>query len=186
MTAKRSVALTVGLLLLSVGSRLAGSAQTAIPDEFQVRAAIIANLARFVSWAPPKGNVHTPMIVGLLGSDQQSAALEAYLSSHTIDGRAFQVRKLERSDRTDDCQIVYVSPSEKQHFEEIADSRSWNGVLTISDDRTFALTGGIVGLPVVGDRIEIQINLFRAQQNGLLISSRLLGLARVIRKADTR
>lgn len=186
MSSKQTKAYFIGVFVLCMAMRPSSPAQTAIPDEFQVRAAIIANLVRFVTWAPAKGNIHPPLIVGLLGNDQQSAALETYLSSHPIDGRQFQVRKIGHSDRVEDCQILYVAPSEQRRFEEISDSIAHNGVLTVSDDRAFALSGGIVGLPVVGDRIEIQINLLQAQQSGLVISSRLLGLARVIRKANSK
>jgi len=186
MSLKRTVAHLIGVLVLSTALCRFCLAQAAIPDEFQVRAAIVVNLVRFVTWSPPKGNSHSPLVVGLLGYDQQSAALETYLSTHSIDGRQFQIRKVGHGDKTDDFQIVYVASSEQRHFEEIAEALARSGALTISDDRAFAMTGGIVGLPVVGDRIEIQINLLRAQQSSLVISSRLLGLARVIRKADAK
>lgn len=143
-------------------------------------------MVRFVTWPPARANAHTPIIGGLLGYDQQSAALESYLNAHSIDGRPFQVRKLGHSDRADDCQVLYVSPTERHRFEEVSGSLSDGGVLTISDDQTFAIVGGIVSLPVVGDRIEIQINLTQAQRSGLIIISRLLGLAKVIRKDGTK
>jgi hypothetical protein len=122
------------------------------------------------------------VVVGLLGNDQQSAALEKYFDAHSIDGRALRIRKLGHADRADDCNVVYVSLAERRRFGEMADSLVAGGVLTISDDQTFALAGGIVALPLVGDRIEIQINLAQAQRSGLIISSRLLGVAKVIRK----
>ena len=186
MSSKQTKAHLIGAFMLSIALCSSCSAQAAIPDEFQVRAAIIVNLVRFVTWTPARGNAHAPLVVGLLGYDQQGTALESYLSSHSIDGRQFQVKKIGHGDRTDDCQIIYVAPSEQRRFEEISDSLAHNGVLTVSDNRAFALSGGIVGLPVVGDRIEIQINLLQAQQSGLVISSRLLGLARVIRKAESK
>lgn len=186
MRAKRLWPGIAGLIVLSAVSSLRCPAQAPLPDEFQVRAAIIANLVRFVTWPSARTNPHAPIVVGLLGYDQQSAALEKYLNAHSSDGKPFQIRKLGHSDPSDDCQVVYVSPAERWRFEEISDSLSANGVLTISDDQTFAIAGGIVGLPVVGDRIEIQINLIQAQRGGLVISSRLLGLAKVIRKVPSK
>lgn len=162
------------------------SAQEPIPDEYQVRAAIIVNLVRFVTFKPGGDDVHGPIRLCLLGYDQQSALLESYLSAHPIDGRPFQVRRLLNSERPEGCRVLYASPAERRRFDEISEALVGAGVLTISDDRTFAAGGGIVGLPVVGDRVEIQINLVRAEQSGIAISSRLLGLARVIRKAANR
>ncbi|MBS1802421.1 MAG: YfiR family protein [Acidobacteria bacterium] len=187
MSSKRTIAFIIGAFVLSMALCKPCFAQATVPDETQVRSAIVANLVRFVAWtSAAKGNPHTILTVGLLGYDQQSAALESYLSSHSIDGKQFQVKKIGHADRAEDCQIVYVTPSEQRRFEEISDSLVRSGVLTVSDDRAFALSGGIVGLPVVGDHIEIQINLLRAQQSGLVISSRLLGLARIVRKADAK
>ena len=181
MRAKRLCGVIVGFVALSAAISLYCPAQTTLPDEFQVRAAIIANVIRFVTWPASRNNPHAPIMVGLLGYDQQSVALEKYLNTHAIDGRSFEVRKLGRSDSFDGYRVLYVSPAERRRFEEIADSLSASGVLTISDDQTFAMGGGIVGLPVTGDRIEIQVNLIQAQQSGLVISSRLLALAKVIR-----
>ena len=183
----RSLLLITGLAAMSALSHLDCPAQAAaVPDEFQVRAAIIVNLVRFVTWPPGRDNVHAPIVVGLLGYDQQSAAIEQYLGTHAVDGRSFLVRKLGSSDRADNCEVLYVSPSERRRFETISESLASRAVLTISDDRTFAIGDGIVALPVVGDRIEIQINLAQAQRSGLVISSRLLGLAKVIRKGGDK
>jgi len=161
-------------------------AQAPMADEYQVRAAIVVNLVRFVSLRQSGEDNHGPVRICLLGYDQQSAVLESYLGAHAIDGRSFQVRRLQESDRGEGCQVLYVSPAERHRFEEISGFLVGAGVLTVSDDRAFAAADGIVGLPVVGDRIEIQINLVRAEQSGIVISSRLLGLAKVIRKVGGR
>lgn len=161
-------------------------AQAPIPDEYQVRAAIIVNLVRFVSFRPNRDDAHGPIRVCLLGYDQQIAVLENYLSTHSVEGRPFQVKKILRSEKPEACQVLYVCPAERHHFEEMSGQLAGAGVLTISDHQMFAADAGVIGLPVVGDRIEIQINLMRAEESGLVISSRLLGLAKVIRKSAGR
>lgn len=162
------------------------SAQQPLPDEYQVRAAIIVNLVRFITFKPTRDDPRGPVRVCLLGYDQQSSVLESYLSTHPIDGRPFQVRRIMSDDKTEGCQVLYVCPSERHAFDQLSAQLAGTGVLTISDHRMFAPDGGVIGLPVVGDRIEIQINLERAEQSGLVISSRLLSLAKVIRKGAWR
>jgi uncharacterized protein DUF4154 len=54
-------------------------------------------------------------------------------------------------------------------------------VLTVGDDYSFALNGGMVGLVRTGDHIQMMINLEVAQQSGLKISSRVLSLAASVR-----
>jgi hypothetical protein len=154
---------------------MAARAQSTMPDEY------VLNLAKFVTWPQAKvANPHSPFVVGLLGYDQQGAALERLLATRTVDGRPVVVRRLTRGDRTDDCFLIYVVPLECKHYEDLQAQMTRDGVLTVSDDERFVLGGGVVGLPVAGDHIEIQINLAQAQRSGLTISSRLLHLATVV------
>jgi hypothetical protein len=157
------------------------NAQATMPDEYEVRAAIVLNLAKFVTWPQGKAaNPHAPFVVGLLGYDQQGAALEKFLGGRSVEGRPVAVRRLTRGDRTDDCFLIYVASPERKHYEDLEAQMAKDGVLTVSDDERFVLNGGVVGLPVAGDHIEIQINLAQAQRSGLTISSRLLHLATVV------
>jgi len=182
MRAKSAFSILVAAIALIVIPLSLCSAQEPIPDEYQVRAAIIVNLVRFISFNPNRDDIHGPVHVCLLGYDQQSSVLESYLSTHLVDGRPFQVRRVRIPDKTEGCQVLYVCPTERHSFDQLSSQLVSAGVLTISDHPMFASDGGVIGLPVVGDRIEIQINLARAEQSGLVISSRLLSLAKVVRK----
>ena len=156
-------------------------AQATIPNEYDVRAAIILNLARFVTWPPAKtADPRAPFVVGLLGVDEQTAALERALAGRSVDGRKVAVRRLTYGDRSGDCFLVYVAAPELKHYDEAEPELERAGVLTVSDNDRFVFSGGVVGLPVNGDHIEIQINLGHAQASGLTISSRLLQLATVV------
>lgn len=164
-------------LIMSVAR--AADAQASMPDEFDVRAAIVLNLAKFVSWPQAKAP-HGPFVVGLLGYDEQGSAIERVLQGRTINGRPVAVRRLARGDRTDDCFLIYIASPERKHYEDLEAQMARDAVLTVSDDERFVLSGGVVGLPVAGDHIEIQINLAQAQRSGLTISSKLLHLATVV------
>lgn len=156
-------------------------AQATIPEEYDVRAAIILNLARFVTWPAAKtADPRAPFVVGLLGHDEQTAALERDLAGRSVDGRKVAVRKLAPGDRAGDCFLIYVAAPEMKHYEDAEPEMERDGILTVSDNERFVFSGGVVGLPVNGDHIEIQVNLGRAQASGLTVSSRLLQLATVV------
>jgi hypothetical protein len=53
-------------------------------------------------------------------------------------------------------------------------------VLTVSDPKGFSKAAGIVELYVEGGRMRFAINLDAAVHSGLRLSSRLLGLAKII------
>ncbi len=155
--------------------------QSAIPDEYQVRAAIILNLAKFVVWpASRTADPRAPFVVGLLGYNEQSAAIERAFAGRTVGGRPAAVRRISQGERVNDCFMIYVAATEQRHYEQIAAELARAGVLTVSDDERFVFDNGVVGLPLAGDHVQIQINLARAQSSGLTISSRLLQLATVV------
>ena len=54
-------------------------------------------------------------------------------------------------------------------------------VLTVSDGKGFAQTGGIIELFIEDGRMRFAINLDAMEQTGVRLSSRLLGLAKVVR-----
>jgi hypothetical protein len=53
-------------------------------------------------------------------------------------------------------------------------------VLSVGYQDWFTSAGGVVSLPMVDDRIRIQVNLGVAQRSGLNFSSKLLRLATVL------
>jgi hypothetical protein len=56
------------------------------------------------------------------------------------------------------------------------------GVLTVGEADWFLAEGGMVTLKLEAGRVRLEINLGAAQRAGLQISSKLLSLARVVRK----
>jgi YfiR/HmsC-like len=162
-------------------------AQSAAPDEYQVRAAIILNITRFITWPDAeRPGSRGPFVVGLLGYDPGSAALEAFLGGRSINGHPVIVRRIPSADHIDECSLVYVTSAERNHYQNSIAQGAARGVLTVSDDARFVYSGGIVGLPVTGDHIEIEINLLHAQRSGLVVSSRLLHLATVVRQEESK
>ncbi len=59
-------------------------------------------------------------------------------------------------------------------------------VLTVSDGKGFSLAGGIIELYVEGGRMRFAINVDAAERSGLRLSSRLLGLAKIVRNGHVQ
>jgi hypothetical protein len=56
-------------------------------------------------------------------------------------------------------------------------------VLTVSDAARFAETGGMVELFVEGDRMRFAVNVDALQRARVRLSSRMLGLAKIVKDA---
>jgi len=161
-------------------------AQPLSSREHLIKAAFLYNFAKFVDWSPeslPESN--TSLILCVLGQDSFGGALES-LEGKTVKGRELVVRHTTRLENLDKCHILFISASEKKRLPEILKSISKMNLLTVSDMKGFAQEGGIINLVKEGSRIRFEINLDAASLSGLIISSNLLKLAKIVRSQDRK
>ncbi len=83
-------------------------------------------------------------------------------------------------------QIIFISTSEEPHLAEILRLIGSESVLTVSDIDRFSLRGGVIEFSMVGNRVRFDINRRPAIAARLLISSKLLSVARAVHEGETR
>lgn len=167
-----------GLRVLALALVSAGAA-TPVDDsrlEVEVKAAIVINLTKFVSWPPPTQEAPA-LVIGVLGSDPISPALRDMTRGQAIDKRPLEWKEFSDIPGSGACNILFVSRSYKQRLKTLL-SNSHPGVLTVSDLPDFAEAGGMVGLVNVQNRIGFEINVDAVHDAGLDIHSQVLMLAR--------
>jgi YfiR/HmsC-like len=153
-------------------------AQPAQPTEYQIKAAFLYNFAKFVDWPPAPSTVaNSPIVIGILGENVFHDDLENTLHGKTISGHPIQLKPCRSSVEATNCQILFISPSEKSHFEHILHDLQGSNILTVSETDHFIEDGGIVNFVIVGKNVRFQINNDAAKKAGLTISSKLLSLA---------
>lgn len=145
--------------------------------EYQVKAAMLYNVAKFVEWQG--GNTGTPMQVCVFGKNPFGAAFDS-LRGKTVHGRPLNIRQVSRAEEIGSCQILFISSSERRNLPAILGSGALPGVLTISDMDRFAAAGGMVGFVEVDGKIRLEVNLEAAQQAQLKIGAQMLKLARIV------
>jgi hypothetical protein len=151
--------------------------------EYAVKTAFLYNFAKFVDWPPETfKNEAAPFVLGIVGVDPFGAGLET-LKDKTVKGRKLVVRRLPRLENLDDCQILFISGSERGNLRAILGTLKNHSILTVSDIDHFANQGGMIGLVSVGNNVNFEINLDTVQQSKLKFSSQLLKLARIIQGA---
>lgn len=162
-------------------SHSSSAAQSA--EEYALKAAVLYNVTKFVEWPREafKGP-GDPVQVCILGDNPFGDTLSQAVGGKIHDGRTFAVRQVPDIEKTRDCQVLFISASEQKRFRAILDGIPAYGTLTVGDTETFATEGGILNLKVEGVRIRLQVNVSAAEQHGIRISSRLLGLAEIVRK----
>ena len=176
----RNLALRLAFVALAV--TLHADAQESVTDEYQVKAAFLYNFAKFVDW--PVGSPGRPgsIAICVFGQNSFGRVLEDTVSGKTVDGKTFMVRRVSDGKAAALCQILFVSSSERMRLGTILGDLRTSHVLTVGETESFIDEGGIVNLKLDGGKIQIQININAADQAGVRISSKLLGLAQIIRK----
>jgi hypothetical protein len=167
------------LALLSGGWNLC--AQPATSREYQVKAAFLFNFAQFVEWpATAFTNADEPFQIGVLGEDPFGAALEETVQGEAINGHKIIVLHSRHIADLKDCQMIFVSGSEKGQVKDILSQLNSAAVLTVSDIDNFAANGGIINFFRDGTKVRFAINPLAAQHEGLKLSSQLLSLGKII------
>ncbi len=165
----------IAFALLTAG--MAGEERSRRPArEYEVKAAILYNIGRFVQWpaAPEKA-----IDVCVLGEDPFGDALEAAMLGKRLGTRPIVIRRYTDPDDIHGCSILFISASEKRRLPQIlrvADAAT----LTVGDFPEFALRGGMVNLVTAGTSVHFEVNLAAVNRSGLRISSQLLALARIV------
>ncbi len=159
----------------------AAHAAAAPYGEYEVKAAFIYNFARFVEWPPEAFDGPAASLgVCLLGADQFGGALEGALQGKSVHGRSLEVRRLRGEERVQSCNILFVAASEADRLRSLLLRLGDAPILTVGESSDFARAGGIINFVLEENRVRFEVNAGAAERAGLRISSKLLGLARVV------
>jgi len=167
-------------LLLSFADAGATSAQTI--DEYQVKAAFLYNFAKFVEW--PALTFKTdkdPIRICVLGLDPFGTALADAVGGKTVLGRPFVLSDIASAGQVTDCQILFISSSERKHLRSILAELRTKGTLTVGETDGFAADGGMVNFKLSGGKVRLEINIEATGQAKLRINSSVLSLAQIVK-----
>jgi hypothetical protein len=152
-------------------------------EEYRLKAAFVSSFAGFVEWPPDAlKSPGEPIVICVLGQDPFGSVLDQAVNGKTVQDRKLAPRRITDVRQAAGCQILFVSSSERKHLRSILKEPQLSGILTVGDTDGFTSEGGVIDLQVAGDRIRILINLEAAEQSRLRISSKLLSLARIVKK----
>jgi hypothetical protein len=163
-------------LIFAIGFKC--DAQGSQPTEYQIKAAYIYNFARFVDWPPQAfASTNAPMVIGVLGENVFGSSFQQF-NGRKINGHELQFEKFDSVTTATNCQILFISASEKSHLSKILGQLQGTSILTVSEADNFIGDGGMIYLFIDEEnKVRFQINNNAARKAGLTISSKLLSLA---------
>jgi hypothetical protein len=173
--------LAVGVCALSLGT---GASAPPLRG-YDLKAALLLNLSRFVEWpATAFARPEAPFVIGILGDDPFGPSLDELVRPEKCGERVIRIERYRNVDAAQNCQILFVSSSEEAEFPRIFRVLRARPVVTVGDALDFDTRGGMIRfVDGAGGRVQLRINHDAVQAAGLTMSAKLLRLAETTAKS---
>lgn len=161
---------------LAIAAACSGAVNAEPIPEYDIKAAFLYNFTLFTEWpALSEKNIRL-CVVGTNPFGNRLDELTRKSSKH----HKLTVQYLGSLSNIGNCQILFVTESERIPTKELLAAVEKLPILTISDDRELFEYGMMVGLFLERNRIVFDINYTSVRNASLSMSSRLLQLARKV------
>jgi YfiR/HmsC-like len=174
-----------GLLLAAPFPSGMPALQRGRPTQYDVEAVYLYQFGRFVQWPEQSNAPPNAFTICVIGRDPFGNTLDGTVAGESIGQQPIKTERLADSIDAKHCRILYISPSEDAHLDQILESLQLAPVLTVSDAPDFVTRGGMIQFVLQENRVRFEINVANAQKAGLTMSSQLLKVASALRGAPS-
>jgi YfiR/HmsC-like len=169
-------------LMLLLGLTVANTPAAGESSEYAVKAAYLYKIAPFVDWPPSSfASASSPVILCIVGDDPFGPLIDQITAGQFDGQRPITIRRMSVAHSASPCHIMYLAGSGLQSVRQGLDAIEGEPVLTVTD----ADSGphGIINFVIVNHRVAFDIDQDAADDSDLVISSKLLSLARSVKRA---
>ena len=158
-----------------------GAAQPAL--EYDVKAALLLNFARFIEWPDAAfDGAQAPIDVCVLTPSPFGQALDRALSGEAVANRSLSARQVHGVADSTGCHLLFVpAGAELRAARFFRDAGPYT--VTVGESRRFESLGGAVTLVIEDGRVRFNVNLRPVERRGIHISARMLQLASHVERA---
>ena len=137
--------------------------------EFDLKAAFLYRFVQFISWPEDAfTDASAPFVIGVLGDDPFGQSLDGILDGERVGTRSIVLQRFETLEQVKTCHLLYVSEEMRRAALDPERGLRRHGLLMVGDSGWFA------------ERINLVINTKSGREAGVVISSKLLHLAREV------
>lgn len=155
----------------------AGAAEQQRRGEYEVKAAIVYNILKFVEW-PQDGPGSPELRICVVGDMLDAAPFFELEELQAAGRRVTVVRSGPESVR--DCQVLFLAIQDERRLHTLVRSVKGAPVLTITEHPGSCRSGSVVNFIIADRKVGFEINASAARRAGLKVSSKLLKLARIV------
>ena len=159
-------------------------AQPPEAGENAVKAAFLYNFTKFVDWPGNafEGTASTFRVCVFSGPGFRRD-LEAMLAGESVGARRVAVVADPRDVRG--CHVAYFGPGAEERARHVLPSLRQVPVLTVGEGSRFSEQGGLIAFALEQNRVRFDVNKAALDRTGLVVSSKLLRVARHVNTGGT-
>lgn len=165
-----------GVLLAAAAASAITPAMAQAITASAVKAAYLTKFAPFIEWPASTQPADAPFVICIVGNDPFGDVLDHVAAAQKFGARSIVIKRVPSVEP--DCQIVYAgSPAQAAQVSEATKNAP---VLTVSDAESDGGAHGIICFIREKDHVRFDIDAGAAKQHSLVMSSKLLDLARKV------
>lgn len=172
----------LGALALLMVSMCARAADPAAMIEYKVKTGYLFNFAKFIEWpATCLPAPDSPFVIGVLDDGEVVPVLQSLLEGKKVDSHPVQVKVATIDQIGKGFHILFVSRAAGKSPEEVKAALGNAATLLVGETEQFAERGGTLGFTLEEQSIRLSLNLERATESGLKVSSKLSSVAKLVK-----
>ena len=152
-------------------------------EEYPLKVWIISRFLDFVKW--PIGSEtnqgSAQFVIGIIGDTPMMEYKKQFSEKIRLPGKTLIVKNFTALEEIAGCHVLIIGDSESKRLAKILAITENKPILTIGDTEGFGKTGVLINLYTSGRKVKFEINIPAVQKSGLLFSSKLYKLARIIK-----
>lgn len=174
------------VLLIILAAGLNGRISFCQTRESLVKAGYIEKFTHFVQWpeTPDRDDPQDVFNIAVIGENTLGEDLTDLFNKTTVKDKSVRITNISSLDQIKDCNILFISASEKDNLDDILNYTTGKPMLTISDNKGFGRKGVIINMFEDNNYIRYEINRTSLDKSGLVINSLLLNYAVIIETDD--
>ena len=154
-------------------------------SEYEIKAAYIFNFAKFIDWPANSNHIKDTIVLGVYKNDPFGIVLEKTMLGRKVNGKEWKIVRVSRTSDLIKCNIAFFSNLSKSEIINVLEKLKNYPVLTIGDEIPgFCESGGMINFTPQFSQHQFEINNDEASHHQIVISPKLLLLAKIITTED--
>lgn len=170
----RSPLLALGILLAIAVSSETNLLQGQTLQDNALRANYLLGFVDFVRWETPQDEVS---VIAVLGSKALISELNAVAEKKRSQGRKFEIIELCSETSLDKVDLIYVGAGHRQRWLDLLESGKRKSIIMVGEEDGFLNAGGLIEFITKNNRLRFMLNLQKAEEYRVQVSSKLAQMA---------